>query len=255
MNKWSLEKPVVAMPIIILLNTLAMIWVGGVEHFQEKTPLLSGLFFLILYIIVSEAWQLIGRNMYYHQRQFTWPIYGTKLLISLVLIVIIACQSRFILGILLLMYELYQTLLYRNDWQYMNHFYYCFMNGFFKGFIINIILAVGVPFTLSFSGLFPYFLPFLLFMMQGVLYQIMYTDYNRRSNYFITFTVLAALCVVVLILTALKHPFLWISLILFVVYFGALLYIFKNTHKKRLEQETYIALFLALSIITCCSIV
>ena len=65
MNKWSLEKPVVAMPIIILLNTLAMIWVGGVEHFQEKTPLLSGLFFLILYIIVSEAWQLIGRNMEY----------------------------------------------------------------------------------------------------------------------------------------------------------------------------------------------
>lgn len=247
------QKPLVSLPLIVILNTVAMTWVGGIEHFQEQKPLLSGLFFLMIYLALCEAWQLIGRNMYYHKQQFTWAIYGGKLLASFILIVIIACQSRFAIGILLALYELYQALLYRNNWNYMEMAYFPLMNGFFKGFIINIILAVGTPFQFSITGLLPYALPVILFMMQAILYQIMYTSYAQRNKYFMGLTLLAGISVLCLILIAWHHPWEWLALLVFVVYVAGLLYVFKETKKKRLEQELYISLFILLSMMTCCS--
>lgn len=245
------QKPVISMPMIVILNTLAMIWLGLLSYLQQSKSLLSGIFFLIVYIALSELWQLLGRNMYYNKRQFAIGIYIGKLFISLVLILIIACQSRWMIGGLLLMYELYQALLYRNDFNYLSTIYFPILNAFFKGIVINIILSVSVPFTYTWDSLSIYVIPFLTFFMASTLYQIMYNEKKKRMPYYILFslTVIAIMCV--MLIHAFSSPITWLKLVLFLIYAGALLFVFKKTKTKRLEQEVCISLFIVLSMMTC----
>lgn len=245
------QNPFVSMPIIVLLNSLAMMWLGLEAHFQQSKPLLSGIFFLVVYIIVCELWQLVGRNMYYHRRQFAIGIYAMKVIISLVLILIVACQSRWTIGLLLLMYELFQALLYRNDFRYLTTPYFPLMNAFFKGFVINIVLSVGVPFQLTWNEISLYLVPFLIFFISGTVYQIMYNPKGKRTLYYMLFTIASLCIIVVMVVHAFSNAWIWLKLLLFIGYFLALLYIFKKTHTKRLEQEIFVALFTALSMMTC----
>lgn len=250
-RKSIFQNPLISMPIIVLLNSLAMMWLGLVAHFQQSKTLLSGLFFLVVYIIVCELWQLIGRNMYYHHRQFAIGIYAMKVIVSLLLILIIACQSRWTIGILLLMYELFQALLYRNDFRYLATPYFPIMNAFFKGFVINVVLSVGVPFRLTWSEISLYMVPFLIFFISGTLYQIMYNPKGKRSLYYMLFTLASLVIVVVMAIHAFSNAWVWLKLLLFIVYYLCLLYTFKKTHTKRLEQEIFVAIFTLLSMMTC----
>ena len=245
------QKPIVSMPLIVILNTLAMIWLGLLAYLQQSQHLLSGIAFLIIYLLLCEAWQLLGRNMYYHHRQFAIGIYIGKLLISLVLILIIACQSRWLIGGLLLMYELYQGLLYRNDFRYLATPYFPLLNGFFKGFVINIILSIGVPFTYTWSDLSIYIIPILTFFMASTLYQIMYNNKKIRMPYYILFTIAVVLIMIVMVIHAFSSSMTWLKLVLFFLYSCCLLYVFKKTKTKRLEQELCISIFVFLSMMTC----
>lgn len=252
MNKTPLfQKPIVAMPIVVILNTIAMIWLGLLSYLQQSKPLLSGLLFLVIYLLICEAWQLLGRNMYYHHRQFAMGIYIGKLFISLILILIIAAQSRWMIGGLLLMYEIYQALLYRNDFRYLATPYFPILSAFFKGIVINIILEVGVPFTYTWNDLSVYIIPFLIFFIASTLYQIMYHPKNKRMGYYLLFTISTIAIMVVMVIHAFSDPWTWLKLILFFVYAVILLYIFKKTKTKRLEQEVCISLFVLLSMMTC----
>lgn len=245
------QKPVVSMPIIIVLNTVAMIWLGLLAHFQQSKNLVSGLFFLILYLLICEFWQLLGRNMYYHHRQFAMGIYIGKLIISLIFIVIISCQSRWSIGLLLVMYELYQLLLYRNDFCYMVTPYFPFLTAFFKGFVMSVILSVGVPFNMSWSKLGIYVIPMLIFFLVAILYQIMYNAKKYRMGYYMMLTGGVIIVLIVMLIHAFTNPWMFLKMALFIAYFMVMLYIFKKTKTKRLEQEVCVSLFALLSMMTC----
>lgn len=244
------DKPAIVVPLVLVLNTIAIMWPGLLTHIQQNKPLLSGIFWLIAYLLLSELWQIMSRRMYVKRKQFTWIVYGVKLLISLIMIFIIACQSRWSVGVLLLMYELYQSLLYRNSFRYIETIYYPLLTAFFKGFVINIILAIGYPFVLNWGNIQPFVLPMLVFFIVAVFYQIICT-HNKPGSFYMLLTLALIATLGFFIYLSIQHPVNIIRLIVFILLVGAVLYGFKQSKRRPMEQELYIALFNLLSILVC----
>lgn len=244
------NRPSVVVPLVLIFNTIAIMWPGFLIHLQQNKPLLSGVWWLALYLIISELWQIMSRQMYTKKKQFTWIVYGVKFILSLLLIFIIACQSRWSIGILLVMYELYQALLYRNRFGYIETPYYPILSGFFKGFIMNMILAIGYPFALTWSNIQPFVMPFFIFMIAAIFYQIICTHKNKTTHYMVlTGTFIVAL--IFLIFISFKQPINLFKLVLFVLLTALVLFGFKHSKHQAMEQELYISLYTLLGILIC----
>lgn len=244
------DKPTFVVPAVLILNTLAIIWPGFLMHLQQNKPLLSGVFWLILYLLLSELWQIMSRRMYVKRKQFTWIVYAIKFLLSALMIFIIACQSRWSVGLLLLMYEFYQALLYRNSFHYLETIYYPILTAFFKGFVINLILAIGFPFVLNWSNIQPFVLPMLVFFIASIFYQIICTQ-AQPGKFYMILTASLVLTLGYLIYMSFQSPWNILRLILLLLAVGVIFYGFKQVKRHPMEQELYIALFTLVCILIC----
>lgn len=244
------NRPIIVVPLVLLFNTAAIMWPGFLIHLQQNKPLLSGVWWLAIYLLLSELWQIMSRQMYVKRRQFTWIVYGVKFALSLVLIFIIACQSRWTVGLLLFLYELYQALLYRNDFNYIETLYYPLLSGFFKGFIMNMILAIGYPFALTWTNIQPFIMPVFIFVIAAIFYQIICTR-KKKSTHYMTLAGAFALAFIYLIVTSFQKPWNLLKLVLFILLTTLVLFGFKQSKHKIIEQELYIALYTFIGVLVC----
>lgn len=137
--------PLTLLPFLILLQTFVSTLPGILLYRQQQGENWRGAFLLLFYIFVSNFSELGVRLLYRKQRSFPMTAYSIKIILCSVLILMYASNSQWQYALLLIAYELFQTLANSKQFFYLDSFYYTLLNPFFKGFVLNLLFLMKAP--------------------------------------------------------------------------------------------------------------
>lgn len=250
MNKKSLlQHTAVIVTLTILLNTLAVVWSGAIQHHLVQQPLIKGLVLFSLYIALNELWQVAIRIMYACHKQFKWKIYYLKLFVSGLFILIISLRSSWLIGLILVMYEAFQFFMFRNQERYIDTLFYPIASGCFKGFILNTILIVGVPFVFQLATIRYFILPTIIFMIAASVEQQIYGSKEVKGQSSFLFIIFNGLLLIISLWFNFTGYLSWWITVMEMILSFALLKAIKQTKHQLLLQDFICALYSALIIV------
>ncbi|UUV98346.1 hypothetical protein [Vagococcus luciliae] len=164
--------------IAILQTTISLI--PGILFLKNSSHGALILNYMIFYLLLSDFFQLVGKNTYKKGKSIPLVIYGVKLIISTILIYLIIKQTAIQFGIILLAYELFQMMIFSKQFYYVDSLFYSFTNAFFKGIVFNQLLTISYPFDYDFELIKPFVFSFLIVLFLTIFTQGMYSYLSRQ---------------------------------------------------------------------------
>lgn len=164
--------------IAILQTTISLI--PGILFLKNSSHGALILNYMIFYLLLSDFFQLVGKNTYKKGKSVPLVIYGVKLIISTILIYLIIKQTAIQFGIILLAYELFQMMIFSKQFYYVDSLFYSFTNAFFKGIVFNQLLTISYPFDYDFELIKPFVFSFLIVLFLTIFTQGMYSYLSRQ---------------------------------------------------------------------------
>lgn len=249
MNKT--KKSVFALPFMVIITLLqtTISLLPGVLFLRDSSRGPAILTYMVVYLLLSDFFQLIGKASYKKGSFIPIPIYAIKLIISCLLIFMIAKQTAYQFAIILIAYELFQLLIFSKQFFYIDSVFYSLLNAFFKGIVFNQLLTINYPFNYSFSLVKPFIFAFALILFITILTQGMYSFLSRHAWFFLLAIVSLGLVYYLLISQFMAQETVLWKLILFVLCNIGAIYFFlksKNAKKKELLLNVFalISLFI-----------
>ncbi|MDT2815316.1 hypothetical protein P7H60_07425 [Vagococcus carniphilus] len=249
MNKT--KKGVFALPFMVIITLLqtTISLLPGVLFLRDSSRGPAILTYMVIYLLLSDFFQLIGKASYKKGSFIPIPIYAVKLVISCVFIFLIAQQTAYQFAVILLAYELFQLLIFSKQFFYIDSIFYSLLNAFFKGIVFNQLLTINYPFNYNFSLIKPFIFAFALILFVTILTQGMYSFLSRHTWFFILAILSLGLLYYLLITQFMAHETVLWKLILFILCNAGALYFFiksKNARKKELLLNIFalISLFI-----------
>lgn len=164
--------------IAILQTTISLI--PGILFLKNSSHGALILNYMIFYLLLSDFFQLVGKNTYKKGKSIPLVIYSVKLIISTILIYLIIKQTAIQFGIILLAYELFQMMIFSKQFYYVDSLFYSFTNAFFKGIVFNQLLTISYPFDYDFELIKPFVFSFLIVLFLTIFTQGMYSYLSRQ---------------------------------------------------------------------------
>lgn len=246
-TKLTLWKNIPLTFLIAILQTVISL-IPGVLFFKNSSHGALILNYMILYLLLSDFFQLVGKNTYKKGRSMPIAIYGLKLIISAVLIYLIIRQTAIQFGIILLAYELFQMMIFSKQFYYVDSLFYSFTNAFFKGIVFNQLLTISYPFDYDFELIKPFIFSFLIVLFLTIFTQGMYS-YLSRQPVFLILGVLSLIGIYYLVIQHYtSHQLETWKLVSFIVVTLLSLFLFMKT-KKAKKKEFILNLFALASLV------
>ncbi len=249
MNKT--KKGVLALPFMVIVTLLqtTISLLPGILFLRDSSRGPSILSYMIIYLLLCDFFQLVGKASYKKGSFIPIPIYGVKLFLSCILIFMIAKQTAYQFAIILLAYELFQLLIFSKQFFYIDSIFYSLLNAFFKGIVFNQLLTINYPFNYNFNLVKPFIFAFALILFITILTQGMYSFLARHTWFFILGVLCLGLLYYLLITQLIAHETVLWKLILFIICNAGAFYFFiksKNAKKKELLLNVFalISLFI-----------
>lgn len=222
--------------IITTLTQTLISLLPGILFLRDSNQGPAILTYLVIYLLISDFFHLIGKISYKKGSFISLPIYGIKLVTSTILIFLITQQTAKQFAIILIAYELFQLLIFSKQFFYIDSILYSFLNAFFKGIVFNQLLTITYPFDYNFDLMRPFIFSFVLILFTTILTQGMYSFLNRHG----WFLFLAGLCLIflyyLLISQYLAHEtVLWKVLLFILCNVGAIYFFMKSKNAKKKE--------------------
>lgn len=236
MNKT--KKGLFALPFIIsvtlLQTTISLL--PGVLFLRDSSRGPAILTYMVLYLLLSDFFQLIGKASYKKGTFISIPVYGIKLAIACGLIFMIAKQTAYQFALILLAYELFQLLIFSKQFFYIDSIFYSILNAFFKGIVFNQLLTINYPFNYNFDLIKPFVFAFSLILFITILTQGMYSFLSRQSWFFVLALLSLGLLYYLLVSQYMNQETVLWKLIIFVLCnIGALYFFIKSNNAKKKE--------------------
>lgn len=208
----------------------------GVLFLKDSSRGPSILFYMIVYLFMSDFFQIIGKTTYKKGKFIASPLYAVKLIVSCILIFLIMQQTAWQFGIVLLAYELFQLLTFSKQFFYLDSIYYSLTNAFFKGIVFNQLLTISYPFDYDFELIKPFLFSFLMILFITILTQGMYSFLEKLAYYFI----LSIVCLVAIYYLLIHQLSLgdlagWKLVIFILANLGSLFFFIKSKNPKKKE--------------------
>ncbi|MGX7025272.1 hypothetical protein [Vagococcus hydrophili] len=236
MNKT--KSGLLALPFIIIVTLLqtTISLLPGVLFLRDSSRGPAILTYMVLYLLLSDFFHLIGKASYKKGTFISIPVYGVKLIISCSLIFMISKQTAYQFALILLAYELFQLLIFSKQFFYIDSIFYSLLNAFFKGIVFNQLLTINYPFNYNFDLIKPFIFAFSLILFITILTQGMYSFLSRQSWFFVLALLSLGLLYYLLITQYMNQETILIKLIIFVACnLGALYFFIKSKNAKKKE--------------------
>ncbi|HCM88870.1 MULTISPECIES: hypothetical protein [Vagococcus] len=243
------KKGLFALPFIIsvtlLQTTISLL--PGVLFLRDSSRGPAILTYMVLYLLLSDFFQLIGKASYKKGTFISIPVYGMKLVASCVLIFMISKQTAYQFALILLAYELFQLLIFSKQFFYIDSIFYSILNAFFKGIVFNQLLTINYPFNYNFDLIKPFIFAFSLILFITILTQGMYSFLSRQSWFFILALLSLGFMYYLLITQYLnQETVLWKLIIFGLCNIGAVYFFLKSKNAKK--KELILNLFALISL-------
>ncbi|MEG0285553.1 MULTISPECIES: hypothetical protein [Vagococcus] len=247
MNKTKNNLFILPFLIVTTLTQTLISLLPGILFLRDSSRGPAILTYLVIYLLISDFFHLIGKASYKKGSFISLPVYGTKLVISTILIFMIAQQTAYQFAAILVAYELFQLLIFSKQFFYIDSIFYSLLNAFFKGIVFNQLLTINYPFDYNFELMKPFIFSFVLILFITILTQGMYSFLKRHG----WFLFLAGLCLILLyyllISQYLAHEtVLWKVLIFILCNLGALYFFMKS--KDAMKKEIVLNFFALISL-------
>jgi len=178
-TKPSLWKNIPLTFLIAIIQTVISL-IPGVLFLKNSSHGALILNYMIFYLLLSDFFQLVGKNAYKKGKSMPIVIYGLKLIISAILIYLIIQRTAIQFGVVLLAYELFQMMIFSKQFYYVDSLLYSFTNAFFKGVVFNQLLTISYPFDYDFELIKPFIFSFLIVLFLTIFTQGMYSYLSRQ---------------------------------------------------------------------------
>lgn len=236
MNKTKNSVLVLPFLIVTTLTQTLISLLPGVLFLRDSSKGPAILTYLVIYLLLSDFFHLIGKSSYKKGSFIPLPVYGAKLIISTILIFLIAKETAYQFAIILLAYELFQLLVFSKQFFYIDSILYSLLNAFFKGIVFNQLLTINYPFDYQFSLVKPFIFSFVLILFITILTQGMYSFLKRQG----WFLFLAALCLILLYYLLITQflagdTVLWKLIVFIICNLGAIYFFTKSKNAKKKE--------------------
>lgn len=232
--------------IIVVIQTIISI-LPSILFLRNSSQGASVLTFMVIYLLFSDFFQLVGQSSYKKGKFMSIPIYGIKIIISVILILLIIKQTALQFGLILLAYELFQLLTFSKQFFYMDSVLYSLTNAFFKGIVFNQLLTIQYPYNYDFELIQPFIFSFLIVLLITVLTQGMYTFLKRHVKFFILGIVSLIAIYFLLIHQLIGNQLNIAKFIIFIILnIGTLYFFLTSDHTKR--KEVVLNLFALISL-------
>lgn len=242
MNKT--KKNLFTLPFLIIttLTQTLISLLPGILFLRDTSRGPSILTYMVIYLLISDFFHLIGKSSYKKGSFISLPVYGAKLIIATILIFLIVKQTAYQFAVILIAYEAFQLLIFSKQFFYIDSFLYSLLNAFFKGIVFNQLLTINYPFDYKFDLVKPFIFSFVLILFITILTQGMYSFLKRHG----WFLLLAALCLVLLYYLLFTQyvahkTALW-KIIIFILCNLSAIYFFvksKNSQKKEVVLNLF----------------
>ena len=234
----------------LLITTLTQTLISllpGILFLRDSSKGPAILTYLVIYLLISDFFHLIGKSSYKKGSFIPLPVYGIKLVISTALIFLIAKETAYQFAVILIAYELFQLLIFSKQFFYIDSILYSLVNAFFKGIVFNQLLTINYPFDYQFSLVKPFIFSFILILFITILTQGMYS-FLKRQGWFLFLALLCLILLYYLLITQyLAHETVLWKLIVFVIFnIGAVYFFAKSKNAKK--KEVVLNLFALVSL-------
>lgn len=220
----------------------------GVLFLRDSSRGPAILTYMIIYLFISDFFQLIGKASYKKGAFISIPIYGIKLVISCLLIFMIVQQTAYQFAIILLAYELFQLLIFSKQFFYIDSIFYSLLNAFFKGIVFNQLLTINYPFDYHFSLIKPFIFAFVLILFITILTQGMYSFLSGQGKFFFLAILSLVLLYFLLFSQLTAHEMSLWKLILFILVNIGAVYLFLKTNNSK-KKEIILNIFALISLL------
>lgn len=180
----------------LLVTTLqtALSLLPGYLYFRDNSQGPMILPYMIVYLLLSDFFQVFGKASYKKGNSIPIPIYALKVIISGFLILMIIKQTTFLFVFIFIAYELFQLLIFLKQFFYIDSIFYSLTNALFKGVVFNQMLTISYPFNYDFKQIQPFIFSFFLILLLTILTQGMYSFLSKQT----WFLILSFLCLIAL---------------------------------------------------------
>lgn len=232
------KRSIFTLPFMIIVTCIqtTISLLPGALFLRDSSRGPAILTYMIIYLLISDFFQLIGKASYKKGTFISIPIYGIKLVISCLLIFMIAKQTAYQFAIILLAYELFQLLIFSKQFFYVDSILYSLLNAFFKGIVFNQLLTINYPFDYHFSLIKPFIFAFVLILFITILTQGMYSFLSRQGKFF-ALAILSLVLLYFLLFSQLVagQTVLWKLILFILINVGALYFFLKSNNSQKKE--------------------
>ncbi|MGO3732462.1 MAG: hypothetical protein ACTJHC_04705 [Vagococcus sp.] len=232
-TKFSLSLPFV---IIITVLQTSMSLLPGILYFRDSSKGPSILLYMIIYLLISDFFQLFGKATYKNGKFISIPAYAVKLMIDGFLIFMIAKQTAIQFAVVLIAYELFQLLIFSKQFFYIDSILYSLVNAFFKGMVFNQLLTISYPFNYDFKLIEPFIFAFTMILFITILSQGIYSFLSKQA-WFLLLAILCLILIYYLLITQFlaNDLVLWKMVVFITSNIGALYFFMKSKNARKKE--------------------
>lgn len=246
-TKPSLWKNIPLTFLITIMQTVISL-IPGVLFLKNSSHGALILNYMIIYLLMCDFFQLVGKNTYKKGKSMPLVIYGIKLVLSTILIYLVIQQTAIQFGIVLLAYELFQMMIFSKQFYYVDSLFYSLTNAFFKGVVFNQLLTISYPFDYDFELIKPFIFSFLIVLFLTIFTQGMYS-YLSRQPIFLILGVLSLVGIYFLVFQHYQaHQLDTWKLILFIVVTIISFFLFFKSKKSK-QKEFILNIFALASLV------
>lgn len=248
----SLEKKsshLLVLPFIVLITCLqtGLSILPGVLFLRHSSQGPFILPYLIIYLLISDFFQLIGKATYKKGQFVSVPVYSVKIIISCLLIFLIGKETAIQFIPILIAYEIFQLLIFSKQFFYIDSIFYSLTNAFFKGIVFNQLLTISYPFDYHFSLMKPFIFSFLIWLLLTVLTQGMYS-FLSKHGLFLSLSLVSLVAIYYLLINQyLDQSLSLIQLFIFIITTIGTIFFFLKSKNSR-KKELVISCFALLSV-------
>ncbi|MBP1040453.1 hypothetical protein I6N95_05430 [Vagococcus sp. BWB3-3] len=245
-------KPIshtLAYPLLIAVLRTLMAILPGLLLVEDRVDISFALVLLILYLVLSEVFQVLIQQTHASDQSFSLNLYIGKVVIGIICIWIITNKLAPQYGIILLMYEIFQFFIFSEKYNYQETILYTCLNAFFKGIVFNLVISIHYPYAFKPFYFWSYVFSFLIVLIGTFLTQSLYArrdqsgTFNRLSLFSFLFLIGFLAYQVYM-----KHLNWLLLLPIIITIFLATWFILRHNNRKKRELTLNAALLLILFI-------
>lgn len=170
-------------PLLIAVLRTLMAILPGMLLVEDRVDISFALVLLLLYLLLSEFFQVFIQRAYANKQPVSLNIYVGKVVVGIISIWIITNKLAPQYGIILLMYEVFQFFIFSEKYNYQETFLYTCLNAFFKGIVFNLVISIHYPYAFKPFYFWSYLFSFLIVLIGTLLTQSLYATGGRSSDF------------------------------------------------------------------------